>query len=50
MSYPWRLAGGAGILLAIGAAHLGLPVWVTAIGAALCIVFVLAFVRAMFIG
>ena|GEM_PF-2291568 len=38
-----------GILLSIGAAHFGL-VWLAAIGGALCIVFLLGFVRTLLTG
>lgn len=46
MPYPLRAIGGIGILLAIGAAQLGV-VWLSAIGAALCIVFLAGFVRVL---
>ena len=49
MRYRLRATGGAGILLSIGAAHLGL-VWLAAIGGALCIVFLAGFVRALLTG
>lgn len=49
MAYRQRLIGGTGILLACGASLLGLPVWVSAIGGALCLMFLVAFVRALLI-
>ena len=45
MSYPLRAIGEVGILLAIGTANLGFPWYVAAIGATLCILFLVAFVR-----
>jgi hypothetical protein len=44
MPYRLRAIGGAGILLAIGAAQFS-AVWLSAIGGALCIVFLVGFVR-----
>jgi hypothetical protein len=49
MAYPLRATGGVGILLAIGGAILGL-VWLAAIGAVICIVFLVALVRSLLAG
>jgi hypothetical protein len=49
MAYRLRATGGAGVLLAIGGARLGL-VWLAAIGGVLCIVFLAAFVRNVLAG
>ncbi len=49
MPYRLRAIGGVGILLSIGAAHFGV-VWLGAIGGALCIVFLVGFVRDLLAG
>jgi hypothetical protein len=49
MAYSVRAIGGVGILLAIGAASLGL-VWLAAIGAVFCIAFLVAFIRNLLAG